>query len=181
MTPHDDLIRALEAEKLEEGDCGSNIAYNNAIANCIGIIRQHAAKEDDDISKALENGAKILAHFQRKDRPMENNKLEEWEACYARLFKQLNDAAQEIFRLKTQIEMAQQPVDLWQPIETAPKDGEFFLAIAALIPYVTAWCEEDGWFTFNNAYSIEEKIHGKPWQPTHWMPLPGLPTTESEG
>lgn len=49
------------------------------------------------IEMALQKGAKILADFKPEG---ERNKVEEWEACYAMLFKQLNDAVQEIRRLQ---------------------------------------------------------------------------------
>ena len=62
----------------------------------------------------------------------------------------------------------------WQLIETAPKDGEFFLAIefGKLLPFVTAWDEDAGWFTFNCGY---EALLKTDWKPTHWMPLPAVP------
>lgn len=57
-----------------------------------------AAPEREQIEAALANGAEILANFKgEKDRA----KIEEWQACYAMLFKQLNDAVQEIHILKS--------------------------------------------------------------------------------
>lgn len=68
----------------------------------------------------------------------------------------------------------------WRPIESAPKDDEtYFLAIMApgKIPFVTSWDADDETFvTFNMQYeSAIQKINGKPWRPTHWMPLPAPP------
>ena len=63
----------------------------------------------------------------------------------------------------------------WQPIETAPKDGTFFLAydgIECNIPFVCYWAL-DNW-----------RFHGKDqWKmhPELWMPLPEPPeVTEQE-
>jgi hypothetical protein len=63
----------------------------------------------------------------------------------------------------------------WQPIETAPKDGENILMFW---PY---WGQEAmiGWYDFyhsqwisNSALStFDQDDH----QPTHWMPLPDPP------
>lgn len=56
----------------------------------------------------------------------------------------------------------------WQLIETAPKndEGPFILACksGSKIPAITAWDEDEGWFTVNGFFK------GK-WEPTHWMPL----------
>ena len=62
----------------------------------------------------------------------------------------------------------------WQLIETAPKDGECFLAIefGKLLPFVTVWDEDEGWVTFNLSY---ETLLKTDWKPTHWMPLPAVP------
>lgn len=56
----------------------------------------------------------------------------------------------------------------WQPIETAPKDGTWFLAYEADVPMYTAHWDEDGW------YDLEWKC-----RPTHWMPLPEPPSGPS--
>ena len=66
--------------------------------------------------------------------------------------------------------------DEWQPIETAPKDGEtLVLAIRAdaKVPFV-ATGDDDGWFTFNGAL----ENCGQKFEPTHWMPLPPPPIPE---
>ena len=72
----------------------------------------------------------------------------------------------------------------WQPIETAPRDGTRILASnGSKIPFVTSWDEtEEIWFTFNLCFEKTtgiELISGKPayrpWNPTHWMPLPEPP------
>jgi len=47
--------------------------------------------QDSVIDKALKNAAHILANFKGEG---ERTKLEEWEACYAMLFKQMNDLVQ---------------------------------------------------------------------------------------
>lgn len=74
---------------------------------------------------------------------------------------------------------------MWQPIETAPKDGTWILITGGegnwpdtdeVAPVVSAFCEknyhgEDTWhycFWEGGWYSMYEN-------PTHWMPLPPLP------
>ena len=77
-------------------------------------------------------------------------------------------------------EQAGGPVVGWQPIETAPRDGESILAICATayspVAGVTWW--QDGWTHYSRP---AEKWHGGvgKWFPTHWMPLPAAPSTTS--
>lgn len=68
----------------------------------------------------------------------------------------------------------------WQPIETAPKDGSWFLSTRGGVPYVTSWDDGEGrFFTFNRSYeAIREKYEGiadAVWEPTHWQPIPKPP------
>ena len=65
----------------------------------------------------------------------------------------------------------------WQPIETAPKDGEWFLAYwpecAPEDRYLaTKWCvsDIDGDCWLDHAEQAYDDT-----QPTHWMPLPEAP------
>lgn len=75
------------------------------------------------------------------------------------------------------------PGAIWQPIETAPKDGSHFLGCDASRPY-------EGWWTFNQMPPIvahwwdsidEEGFYASfassdvPLRLTHWMPLPTPP------
>jgi hypothetical protein len=64
----------------------------------------------------------------------------------------------------------------WQPIETAPKDGTWFVAVAfGYHPAIVRWHKEgdrEGW---------QDDEDGSPWSPalwelTHWLdirPIPG--------
>lgn len=61
----------------------------------------------------------------------------------------------------------------WQPIETAPKDGTWILAVSEGIPFVPSvvyWdSEAKGW-------TEDEYESGEPeWVLTHWMPHPKNP------
>lgn len=72
---------------------------------------------------------------------------------------------------------------LWQPIETAPKDGTHILAYRMPVgirftnntnpPTVVHWFDDandPGFYTSVNAVAPEY-----PFNPTHWMPLPDAP------
>jgi hypothetical protein len=63
---------------------------------------------------------------------------------------------------------------VWQPIETAPKDGTCILISNGKDGifsgmYVGYWYQEGGW-----KFSIKNRIPDA----THWMPLPAPPTGE---
>ncbi|MET3929515.1 hypothetical protein ABIE51_001402 [Lysobacter sp. OAE881] len=62
----------------------------------------------------------------------------------------------------------------WQPIETAPKDGRWFIAYNPMTgPYGT--CYREGQFPF---YGWAPQTHGCGiWYPTptHWQPFPEAP------
>jgi hypothetical protein len=71
--------------------------------------------------------------------------------------------------------------DDWQPIETAPQDGTYILAIRAApshdqtIPNIIVW---NPWLTNwadNYAPDARPVLH----QPTHWMPLPPPPMEQT--
>jgi hypothetical protein len=71
-------------------------------------------------------------------------------------------------------EHAPPPQTLWQPIETAPKDGTCILISNGKDGifsgmYVGYWYQEGGW-----KFSIKNRIPDA----THWMPLPAPPTGE---
>jgi Protein of unknown function (DUF551) len=61
----------------------------------------------------------------------------------------------------------------WQPIETAPKDGTWFIAAASnadwMKPRIVRFYDEYDRFPMHDDM--------RPWSvaPTHWMPLPELP------
>ena len=64
----------------------------------------------------------------------------------------------------------------WQPIETAPKDGVDILVYDKGFIFTAYWDGEHMAFMSNNCvdgYNGTDKA-------THWMPLPGPPTEDSE-
>jgi hypothetical protein len=67
---------------------------------------------------------------------------------------------------------------IWQPIETAPKDGTTILG-ADFCSFTNQWnistVSWDGaWsLVITGAYAEDDK-----WNPTHWMPLPTPPEQE---
>ena len=78
----------------------------------------------------------------------------------------------------------------WQPIETAPKDGSFFLGADAEDVCLCQWAEEveDGVDYMGNDAGFQDMLFQRFYpsrsfglrqyqglQPTHWMPLPEPP------
>lgn len=71
----------------------------------------------------------------------------------------------------------------WQPIETAPKDGEILLIWIGDVDF--GYCRNGKWFVINNgdylygghgrdyACGVHDSFVYRP--PTHWMPLPEAP------
>jgi len=57
----------------------------------------------------------------------------------------------------------------WQPVETAPRDGTYFLAYDLEMDqyWVCFWDKREEWFSDGNFY---DKINL-----THWQPLPTPP------
>jgi hypothetical protein len=67
----------------------------------------------------------------------------------------------------------------WQPIETAPKDGTWFLAVSmstgrdakTRLMQVTRW--EEQWAAVGGFGNWNQRY----WPATHWIPLPEPPET----
>jgi len=61
---------------------------------------------------------------------------------------------------------------MWQPIESAPRDGDILLFDCGVI-WVGSFVKEGGtlpWFTYQYGSELE--------QATHWQPLPEPPNNE---
>ena len=61
----------------------------------------------------------------------------------------------------------------WQPIETAPKDGQAILVTDGRGCYCVEWDEEFDWWTVDDNKLGPFRLRGS--APTHWMPLPAAP------
>jgi hypothetical protein len=61
---------------------------------------------------------------------------------------------------------------LWQPIETAPKDGEISLVYGAFYDFATL---RDIYFAYWEEATQSWEIEGEKTIATHWMPLPEPP------
>jgi hypothetical protein len=67
----------------------------------------------------------------------------------------------------------------WQPIKTAPKDGQ---SILAFFPQIGVWCVswsvdvfDDGIWSVSDNKTDDRPLRGWSEDPTHWMPLPPPP------
>ncbi len=63
----------------------------------------------------------------------------------------------------------------WQPIETAPKDGEEIWAFNGEQARMF-WLEGDGYALWCWADPLLSECDPSPEPPTHWMPLPPPPS-----
>lgn len=64
------------------------------------------------------------------------------------------------------------PLDEWQPIETAPKDGTLVLIFDEKVDvYMASWINQSGLHPKPGWIDAE----GDPCEPTHWKPLPQPP------
>ena len=61
----------------------------------------------------------------------------------------------------------------WQPIETAPKDGQAILVTDGMDCYCVEWDEEFDWWTVDDNKLGPFRLRGS--APTHWMKLPEAP------
>ena len=70
-------------------------------------------------------------------------------------------------------------MSVWQPIETAPKDGTPILIYEPpyfdATPHATYVCS---WDTYKEAWVEHSGECYAQYEPTHWMPLPEPPTQE---
>lgn len=70
------------------------------------------------------------------------------------------------------------PLIGWRPIATAPKDGTEVLGTDGIGQRVIYWMTNsimyDGWFVPGDTKGHGDGLLG--WKPTHWRPLPSLPT-----
>ncbi len=173
--------------------------HKKALAEANAHHEQHhlreieSAKSEQPVQYALEVAAEILNNFKG-----EGNKLEEWQACYAKLFTQMNELVQSSQKRESGSQ--------WLPIETAPKDGSpVYLWMKE--HWSQHWNQDgtpsehgetrsarimtDCWWS-KNAYCYRTKTYKEGWayfkemylepEPfTHWMPKPVAPTTEIEG
>ena len=62
------------------------------------------------------------------------------------------------------------PAQEWRPIESAPRNGDYFLAFEH-----GYGIQETKWYASHDggAGGFRNPHHG--WSPTHWMPLPAAP------
>jgi hypothetical protein len=80
----------------------------------------------------------------------------------------------------------------WQPIETAPRDGTPVLLYFAHYPIYepdyrnaaerceVGWFSGGVWHESGTAHDLFEPWRDKAGRPTHWMPLPPPPQTDSD-
>jgi hypothetical protein len=73
----------------------------------------------------------------------------------------------------------------WRPIESAYKNGEHRIIIAAIhngeiqeIDFDAVLEQEQESWELPQTYWVWKSANGRVEEPTHWMPLPNLPTSE---
>ena len=141
------LISAYKAELLNEA--GEPVAYmttdEEGSASMLFFDRAEALKYSGD-----DEPVNLFAESQLQAAQ------EEWNQCSGLL----DDAHRSIEMLEDQLATAEQRVAEWQPIETAPKNGQSYLAYST---------------EFVNQYWVTDKCNGM----THWMPLPKAPNGAS--
>ena len=144
------LISAYKAELLKEvqggqPDLGEPVAYmttdEEGSASMLFFDRAEALKYSGD-----DEPVNLFAESQLQAAQKELNQ------CSGLL----DDSLRSIEMLEDQLATAEQRVAEWQPIETAPKDGQSYLAYST---------------EFVNQYWVTDKCNGM----THWMPLPKAP------
>lgn len=62
----------------------------------------------------------------------------------------------------------------WQPISTAPKDGQAILVSDGIFCHCVEWNDEFDWWAVDDNKLGPFRLRGA--APTHWMPLPPEPT-----
>lgn len=75
--------------------------------------------------------------------------------------------------LETELAALRERVE-WRPIETAPKDGTRLILATISDGDVDS---SSGYWTDHNGGGW---VRFMPWQPTHWLPLPPIPTDTKE-
>lgn len=85
----------------------------------------------------------------------------------------IKEAARKIESLEAELAAMRQRVE-WRPIETAPKDGTRLILATISDGDVDS---SSGYWTDHNGGGW---VRFMPWQPTHWLPLPPIPTDTKE-
>lgn len=107
------------------------------------------------------------------------------EKCWIASFEDMHDLENALRTLSAEPVQGEQ----WRPIETAPKDGTPFVAVGSKYEEAQAHITRrvgyqegsighaqgntDTWWEYT------ERNFCFKWKPTHWMPLPDAPTTET--
>jgi hypothetical protein len=85
----------------------------------------------------------------------------------------------EYVRVCEQIQRLRAEASGWQPIETAPKDGTWFLATADGFVDFCAWHKTPHVPLYGFHFHSCDPEDAEECHPTHWMPLPAPPATDA--
>lgn len=92
----------------------------------------------------------------------------EYDACFDDSERCTQHAA-----IRKALEAAEQAA--WQPIETAPRDGNFIMVAKLNSEY---FVRQSAWSRINHEWVVDKNEYITvclDFQPTHWRPLPELP------
>ena len=123
----------------------------------------------------------LIQHIEMIGSYFDNAKLKEAAQRLRELDAQVTELELKLLtELEAQLEAAK---NQWQPIETAPKDGEeilvMYVHIDTQIVHNGFWLEDaqdpdsTGWWTYLRSEVAREKLEG--WRaPRYWMQLPAI-------
>lgn len=162
--PLTEVVAKLRAIVAENGGLNYEVEHNQC----------SAASADDLLARAQ-------AFVDRKYVARADARQKSMGLAYVEAERQ--DLAREIVRFVRSLPIEPQSVEVWQPIETAPKDKPIMLCVEGFLPCVGRWWPVDScWASFDweghfdSDKEMTDHVNGSSYEPTHWKPLPAGPS-----